>query len=641
MTFDDTNLIRTFDNSSNYASTTCLTPSATANKASIAAIKLDYSRDNLLTSFGKSTLKERYLLPDEDYQGIFARVAVSYADDQAHAQRMYDYISKLWFMPATPVLSNAGTTRGNPISCFLNEASDSLTGIVDMWTENVWLGARGGGIGTYFGNLRSVNEKIGKVGKTSGIIPFIRVMDSITMAIAQGSLRRGAAAVYLGVDHPEIMEFINIRRPTGGDPNRKAQYLHHGVLIKDAFMEAVKADAMWDFKSPATNEVISQIKARELWIAIMIARVETGEPYIIFSDTVARQQPEIHKKHGLKIKASNLCSEILLPTGPDHKGKDRTAVCCLSSVNLATWHEWKNEPSFIEDAMRFLDNVLQSFIDNAEENFVKAKYAAMRERSVGLGVMGFHSFLQQENVPFEGVMAQVWNKKMFQHIRKQADAASYKLATQRGACPDAADLGIHERFVHKIAIAPTASISIIAGNSSPGIEPWVANTFTQKTLDGSFLVSNKALATVLESYGKNDDLTWESIKMRLGSVQHLAFLTDHQKDVFKTAQELDQRWIIQHAADRTPYICQSQSVNVFLAANMHKRDLHKLHMMAWELGLKSLYYCRSLSLSRADTVSETLVKGDYVMHLEKPDALITEKPSKIPLNYGEECLSCQ
>ena len=605
-------------------------------------VRIDRSRDALLTDFGRSTLNDRYLMPGEGYQDLFARVASYYGDDAGHAQRIYDYISRLWFMPATPVLSNGGTKRGLPISCFLNEASDSLDGIVGLWNENVWLASKGGGIGSYWGNLRSIGEKVGAVGKTSGVIPFIRVMDSLTLAISQGSLRRGSAAVYLPVSHPEIEEFIEIRRPTGGDPNRKALNLHHGILVPDAFMRAVEADEIWTLTSPKDGAHVRSISARSLWIRILTARIETGEPYLIFSDQVNRNRPEHQKLAGLEVRTSNLCSEITLPTGIDQHGQQRTAVCCLSSLNLETWLDWKDHPLFIEDVMRFLDNVLQDFIDRAPAGMERAKYSAMRERSVGLGVMGFHTFLQSQNVPFESVIAKVWNLRMFKHIRGQADAASRMLAEERGACPDAADYGILERFSNKMAIAPTASISIIAGNSSPGIEPIAANVFLQKTLSGSFTVRNRHLQKLLAQKGQDSDEVWSSITLSMGSVQHLEFLTEQEKSVFKTALEMDQRWIIEHAADRTPYVCQSQSVNLFLPANVHKRDLHQIHMLAWKRGMKSLYYCRSLSIARADNVSEKAVRPDEFTGVPVNDF------SQLPLAAGaasstdyEECLSCQ
>jgi ribonucleoside-diphosphate reductase alpha chain len=605
-------------------------------------VKVDRSRDDLLTDFGKATLSDRYLLPGESFQDLFARVASYYGDDAAHAQRIYDYASSMWFMPATPVLSNGGTDRGLPISCFLNEATDSLEGIVGLWNENVWLAARGGGIGSYWGNLRSIGEKVGANGKTSGVIPFIRVMDSLTLAISQGSLRRGSAAVYMPVDHPEIEELIELRRPTGGDPNRKALNLHNGILLTDAFMRAVEADEEWALVSPKDRTVIRKVSARSLWIRMLIARIETGEPYMIFSDTVNRQVPEHHKLAGLQVKTSNLCSEITLPTGIDHHGKQRTAVCCLSSLNLEKYLEWRDDPQFIPDIMRFLDNVLEDFIRKAPPSMATAKYSAMRERSVGLGVMGLHSFLQSNNVPMESVMARVWNKKMFQHIRQQADLASKQLAEERGPCPDAEEYGVMERFSNKMAIAPTASISTICGNSSPGIEPYAANSFLQKTLSGSFAVRNKNLKKLLAERGKDTDEVWSSITTSEGSVQHLDFLTDHEKAVYKTAFEIDQRWIIELAADRSPFICQSQSVNLFLPANIHKRDLHLLHFMAWKKGMKSLYYCRSKSLQRADVVSSA-AHSDRIDLPTVPKAVpADEQPAMAakPMDY-EECLSCQ
>ncbi|GAL96687.1 ribonucleotide-diphosphate reductase subunit alpha [Acetobacter tropicalis NRIC 0312] len=602
-------------------------------------VRVDRSRDALLTPFGKATLDNRYLLPDESYQDLFGRVSSYYGADAAHAQRIYDYMSQHWFMPATPVLSNGGTTRGLPISCFLNEASDSLEGIVGLWNENVWLASKGGGIGSYWGNLRSIGENVGRNGKTSGVIPFIRVMDSLTLAISQGSLRRGSAAVYLPVWHPEIEEFIEIRRPTGGDPNRKALNLHHGILVSDAFMRAVEADDEWGLVSPKDGTVIRKVSARALWIRILTARMEQGEPYIVYSDHVNNARPEHHKLAGLEVKTSNLCSEITLPTGVDHHGKQRTAVCCLSSLNLETWEQWNDNPQFIEDVMLFLDNVLQDFIDRAPPEMKHAAYAAARERSVGLGVMGFHSFLQAKGVPFEGVMAKVWNRKIFKHIREQADAASRKLADLRGPCPDAAEYGVHERFSNKMAIAPTASISIIAGNASPGIEPIAANVFLQKTLSGSFTVRNRHLLKLLQEKGKDTEEVWSYITLNKGSVQGLDFLSDDEKAVFKTAFELDQRWIVEHAADRQPYVCQAQSVNLFLPANVHKRDLHQIHHMAWKKGLKSLYYCRSLSIQRADTVSNVLTKADV---LAAEDAQRAEATSASGNNNNyDECLACQ
>ena len=595
-------------------------------------IKIDRSRDSNLTEFGKATLSDRYLGANESYQDLFARVASYYADNNLHAQRIYNYISNLWFMPATPVLSNGGTKRGLPISCFLNEAGDSLDGILDLWSENVWLAARGGGIGSYWGNLRSIGEKIGRVGKTSGIIPFIKVMDSLTMAISQGSLRRGSAACYLPIDHPEIEEFIEMRRPTGGDPNRKSLNLHHGVLVSDAFMRAVETDEQWALKSPKDGVIQSTVSARNLWIRLLTARIETGEPYMIFIDTVNRLIPQHHKLAGLNVKTSNLCSEITLPTGIDKEGKDRTAVCCLSSLNIEKYDEWKDDQNFISDIMRFLDNVLTDFIENAPEQFSDAKYSAMKERSVGLGVMGLHSFFQQKNIPLESVMSKVWNKKIFEHIQKKVDESSKELAEERGPCPDAADYGINERFSNKTAIAPTASISIICGGTSPGIEPIAANSYTHKTLSGSFNVRNKYLEKILEKYNKNNDEVWSSITTNQGSVIHLDFLSKEEKDVFKTAFEIDQKWIVELGADRTPNISQAQSVNLFLPADVHKKELHQIHFQAWKKGLKSLYYCRSKSIQRAENINNAL-PSNVELNVNKNEA-------NKEIEY-DECLSCQ
>lgn len=588
-------------------------------------INIDYARDDLLTVFGKAVVNDRYLLKGERVQDMFARVASYYADDAEHAQRLYDYMSKLWFMPATPVLTNGGTKRGLPISCFLNEVSDNLNGIVKTWEENVWLAANGGGIGTYWGNLRSIGEEV-RGGQTSGIIPFIRVQDSVTLAISQGNLRRGSAAVYLDIHHPEIEEFIEIRRPTGGDPNRKALNIHHGVVVSDAFMRAVENDDEWNLISPKTKEVRATVGARDLWIKLLTTRMETGEPYILFSDAVNDLRPEIYKKLGLSVQTSNLCSEITLTTGKDHMNKERTAVCCLSSVNLEKYEEWEKDEGFISDIMRFLDNLMEDFIQNASEHHHSGVYSASRERSVGLGVMGFHSFLQSKSIPMESVVAKSWNNRMFSHIKKNADRASIEIAERKGACPDAVEANINERFVHKMAIAPTASISIIAGGASPGIEPYAANSFTHKTLSGSFNVKNRFLKAVLQKYGQDTQETWSSIMNHEGSVQHLDYLTQRERDVFKTAFEIDQRWIVDLCADRTPMICQAQSLNIFLHANIHKRELHEIHMRGWKKGLKSFYYLRSKSLQRADKVSHAVVH-----QLEMP----------LVENEEDECLACQ
>jgi len=592
-------------------------------------LDVDHSRDALLTDFGKETLKDRYLLPGESFQDLFVRVASAYADDQAHAQRIYDYISKLWFMPATPVLSNGGTGRGLPISCFLNSVDDSLHGIVDTWNENVWLASRGGGIGTYWGSVRGIGEPVGLNGKTSGIIPFVRVMDSLTLAISQGSLRRGSAAVYLDVSHPEIEEFLEIRKPSG-DFNRKALNLHHGVLLTDEFMEAVRNGTSFDLKSPKDGSKRAEVDARSLFQKLVETRLATGEPYIVFADTVNRAMPKHHRDAGLKVSTSNLCSEITLPTGRDQYGEARTAVCCLSSLSLETWDDWKDEKHFIEDVMRFLDNVLQDYIDRAEPGMERAKYSASRERSVGLGVMGFHSFLQARGLPFEGAMAKSWNLRIFKHIQAQVNEASMQLAIERGPCPDAADMGVMERFSCKTAIAPTASISIICGGTSACIEPIPANIYTHKTLSGSFSIKNPYLEKLLMEKSKNSDAVWNSILEQGGSVQHLDFLTQEEKDVYKTSFEIDQRWLLELAADRTPYIDQAQSLNLFIPADVEKWDLLMLHFRAWELGIKSLYYLRSKSIQRAGFAGG--VEADNTTELRQIE---------VEAKDYDECLACQ
>jgi len=600
---------------------------AIATRAAIE-VKTDAGRDALLTNFGRATLQDRYLLAGETPQDLFARVARAYADDGAHAQRLYDYMSQLWFLPATPILSNGGTARGLPISCFLNAVEDNLDGIVNTWTENVWLASNGGGIGTYWGGVRSIGETVKGCGQTSGIIPFVRVMDSLTLAISQGSLRRGSAAVYLDVFHPEIEEFIEIRKPSG-DFNRKSLNLHHGICITDEFMQAVRDDLPFALRSPRTGEELRKLSARHLWQRILETRLQTGEPYLLFSDTANRELAPHQRELGLKVRQSNLCSEILLPTGVDHLGRARTAVCCLSSVNFETWDQWSSTSRFIEDVLRMLDNVLQEFIDHAPKSMDTAKYSAMRERSVGLGAMGFHSWLQNNGIPFESALARAANLRMFKHLRREADVASRVLAEERGACPDAEERGALERFSHKLAIAPTASISVICGGTSACIEPIPANIYTHKTLSGSFSVRNPALQKVLDAKGLNTEDTWQSILAHEGSVQHLPGLNDDEKSVFRTAFEIDQRWVVELAADRAPLICQGQSLNLYLRSDIHKWDLLMLHWTAWERGVKSLYYCRSKSVQRAGFAG---VEADN-----------TRAWPKKPLDEAkyDECLACQ
>ncbi|QOC22433.1 ribonucleoside-diphosphate reductase subunit alpha [Wenzhouxiangella sp. AB-CW3] len=590
------------------------------------SLRLDPRGDERLTAFGLQTLKDRYLLPGETPQDMFARVACAYADDAEHAQRLYDYMSRLWFMPATPILSNGGTRRGLPISCFLNSVSDSLEGIVGTWNENVWLAANGGGIGTYWGQVRSIGEQVKGSGQTSGIMPFVHVMDGLTLAISQGSLRRGSAAVYLDIHHPEIEEFLEIRKPSG-DFNRKALNLHHGINVTDEFMQAVTDGREFGLRSPKTGEVLRHVDARSLWQRILETRLQTGEPYLLFIDTVNRDMAAHQKSLGLKVSTSNLCSEITLPTGTDTDGQERTAVCCLSSLNIETWDQWHGDDDFIEDVARFLDNVLTHFIESAPEQMARAHYSALRERSIGLGVMGFHSFLQARGIPLESAPAKSWNLKIFRHIRSAMDAASTALAEERGPCPDALAAGARERFSHKLAIAPTASISIICGGVSACIEPAPANIYTHKTLSGSFTVRNRHLQTLLAERGQDTPDTWASILEHEGSVQHLDCLDEDEKLVFRTAFEIDQRWIIELAADRAPLICQSQSLNLFLPGNIDKWDLHMLHWSAWKRGIKSLYYCRSKAIQRAGFAGQ-LGAAEHT-------------GGQQPATDYEECLACQ
>ena len=606
-------------------------PFPLAPKPVPADLVLDRGRDALLTDFGKATLRDRYLMPGESYQDLFARVACAYADDRPHAQRIYDAISRLWFMPATPILSNGGTSRGLPISCFLNAVPDSLDGIVRTWNENVALASNGGGIGTYWGEVRSIGEPVKGCGETSGIIPFIHVMDGLTLAISQGSLRRGSAAVYLDVHHPEIEEFLEIRKASG-DFNRKGLNLHHGIAITDAFMEAVREGVDFPLISPKSGAVMRRIDARRLWQKILETRLQTGEPYLLFIDTVNRALPRHQRALGLKVSTSNLCSEITLATGADHLDEERTAVCCLASLNIETWDEWQGEAGFVEDVLRFLDNVLQDYIDRAPDEMARAKYSAMRERSVGMGVMGFHSFLQARGLGFESALAKSWNMKIFKHIAAKASEASMLLAKERGPCPDAADQGVMERFSCKMAIAPTASISIICGGTSACIEPIPANIYTHKTLSGSFVVKNPYLEKLLREKAKDSTNVWNSILEKGGSVQHLDFLSAEEKDAFKTSFEIDQRWLLELAADRTPYIDQAASLNLFIPADVEKWDLLMLHYRAWELGIKSLYYLRSKSVQRAGFAGG--VEADNTAEAPKYEL------SAESTDY-DECLACQ
>ncbi len=588
-------------------------------------VQIDFSRDQLLTEFGIKTLEDRYLLPSEKSpQEAFARAAEAFSDDDAMAQRIYDYASMLWFMFSTPILSNGGTNRGLPISCFLNYVPDSRGGITSHYTEIAWLSSFGGGVGGYWGDVRANGTKTSHGSESTGVIPFMKVVDAEMLAFSQGVTRRGSYAAYLPIDHPEIEEFLDVRKPTGGDVNRKSTNLHHGVVLTEEFMNLIDQatkipgfDESFNLVDPHSKEVKKIVSAKAIWVKLIQNRIETGEPYILFEKATNDALPEFQKKLGLKVHQSNLCSEITLATN-----EERTAVCCLSSVNLETYDEWKNNPQFIADIVRFLDNVIQSFIDNAPDVIFRARFSAKRERSIGLGAMGFHAYLQAHNIPFESAMAKGLNLKLFEEIKTQASVASRQLADERGECPDGEGYGV--RNAHLLSIAPNASSSIICGNTSPSIEPFRANAFTQKTKSGAALMKNKYLEEALAKHDQNTDEVWTSIITQGGSVQHLHFLSDWERDVFKTALEIDQRWVIEFASDRQQFICQSQSVNLFFPALVSKQELHNTHMLAWKKGLKSLYYVRSEAIKRADVVSD---KKDQVQILD----------------YTEEstCLACE
>ena len=585
-------------------------------------IKLDYSKDKLFDEFSMRTLEDRYMVADETSpQQAFARAAKVFSDDDDHAQRLYNYVSQHWFMFATPLLSNGGTERGLPISCFLNYVDDSREGITEHYTENAYLSSYGGGIGGTWSDIRSAGTKTSKGSESTGVIPFMKVVDAEMLGFSQGITRRGSYASYLHMSHPEIEEFLDIRKPTGGDTNRKCLNLHHGIVIPDKFMEIIHRatkeegfDDGWELIDPHSGEVKKVVSARTLWVKLLQNRMETGEPYLMFEDAVQADLPDFQKRKGLRVNHSNLCSEITLATN-----EERTAVCCLSSVNLEYYDEWKKVPAFIPDLVRMLDNVLTHFIENAPDSLERAKYSAFRERSIGLGAMGFHAYLQKSKVPFEGVFAAGINDEIFSHIKSEAQTETERLAVERGACPD--DDTCSVRNAHLLAIAPNASSSILCGNTSPSIEPFRANAYTQKTKSGSHLHKNKFLEEELEKVASNDENTWKSIVANKGSVQHLDVLSDNTKEVFKTAVEINQSWIVEHAANRQQYICQSQSVNLFFPPDVNKGDLHNIHMLAWAKNMKTLYYLRSEAISRADNVSNQIKRE-----------IIFEQ---------EDCLSCE
>jgi len=572
-------------------------------------VQLNYKRDNYLSEFSIKTLEDRYLVDGETSpQEAFARAAKAFADDDDHAQRLYDYASKLWFMFSTPILSNGGTTRGMPISCFLNYVEDSRGGITGHYTENAFLSSVGGGVGGCWNDIRSVGSRTSAGSESTGVIPFLKVVDAEMLAFSQGVTRRGSYAAYLEMSHPEIEEFLDIRKPTGGDINRKSTNLHHGVVISDAFMELIEGatreegfDDSWDLVDPNSGKVTKTVSAKTLWVKLIQNRVETGEPYLMFGDTVEEAMPDFQRALGLKVHHSNLCSEITLPTT-----EERTAVCCLSSVNLEEYDEWKNDDMFIPDLVRMLDNVLTHFIENAPDELYRAKLSAQRERSIGLGAMGFHAYLQRQHIPFESVLAKGANNRMFARIKSEAVRATQQLAQERGECPDGQGFGV--RNAHLLAVAPNASSSIICGNTSPSIEPYRANAFTQKTKSGSSLLKNEYLENCLQDIDMDTEEVWKSIITSGGSVQQLEFLDDYTKDVFKTAVEIDQKWVIEMAGDRQQHICQSQSLNVFFPADVSKQELHAIHMMAWKQKVKTLYYLRSEAIKRAETVSDEALR---------------------------------
>ena len=600
-------------------------------------IEINYEKEKNLDKFSLDTLKDRYFWEEETHaQEAFARAAVFAATfkgvtDYEMAQRLYNYSSDCWFMFSTPILSNGGTTRGLPISCFLNYVPDSRDGLSSHYDENIWLASSGGGIGGYWGDIRSNGISTSSGSRSTGSIPFIHVVDSQMLAFNQGVTRRGSYAAYMDISHPEIEEFINMRKESGGDINRKCLNLHNGINITNDFLKAVRDDADWRLIDPKTNEAVKTINARELWWQIIYARAETGEPYMINIDNCNDALPQGQKDLGLEIKQSNLCSEITLPTN-----EERTAVCCLSSVNLEHYDEWSKDDYFIKDLITMLDNVLQHFIENAidtsqlgeynanykrfkgyvkdgKEGFTKAAYSAYRERSLGLGAMGFHAYLQSNKIPFGGIQATGFNYQAFKHIKNKATKASQELADIRGEAPDVSGSGM--RNAHLLAVAPNASSSIICSGTSPSVEPYRANVFTHKTLSGSYQVKNKYLEKVLRSKGlKGEELdnVWKDIAGNNGSVQHLSMLDDTEKELFKTANELNQIWIIEHAHKRQEFICQSQSINLFFVLpkateeqNAHDEYMQYVNDVHWYgmHKLKSLYYFRSDAARAAENVN--------------------------------------
>jgi ribonucleoside-diphosphate reductase alpha chain len=590
-------------------------------------IKIDLERDKKFDELGIKRLKESYMREDETSpQHRFAFVSKSFGSNPEHAQRLYDYSSNHWLSYSTPILSFGRSKRGMPISCFLNFIEDTAEGLVDNLSETNWLSMLGGGVGIGFG-IRSADEK------STGVMPHLKIYDASSLAYRQGRTRRGSYAAYLDISHPDIISFIEMRKPTG-DPNMRCLNLHHGVNIPDAFMEIIErcmldkdANDDWQLIDPNSGEVRDTVSARMLWEKLLELRMHTGEPYIHFIDTSNKHLPQHLKDLGLKVHQSNLCSEIILPTN-----EERTAVCCLSSLNLETYDEWKNNALFLRDVAEMLDNVLQYFIDNAPEHIARAVYSATRERSIGVGALGFHAYLQRKNVAFESAIAKSINNNIFKSIRKGLDDANIQLGLERGEAPDAKGTGF--RFSHLMAIAPNASSSIILGNTSPSVEPWRANAYRQDTLSGSFLNKNKYLDNIIQSEsnkhseGWADDV-WSSIIANDGSVQHLTWMDQETKDVFKTSMEIDQRWVIEHAADRQQYIDQAQSLNVFFRPDSHIKYIHAVHFLAWKQGLKTLYYCRSEKLAKADKVSKR-IEREVIKELDMTQ-----------IAQGNDCIACE
>jgi len=591
----------------------------------VHGIKVDYSRDSLFDELGIKRLKESYMREDEQSpQERFAYVSKAFGSNEEHSQRLYEYSSKHWLSYSTPILSFGRSKRGLPISCFLPYLHDSAEGLVDTLAEVNWLSMLGGGVGIGLG-IRSADDK------STGVMPHLRTYDASSLAYRQGRTRRGSYAAYLDISHPDVLMFLEIRKPTG-DQNMRCLNLHHGINITDEFMQLVEksmldphADDTWELKDPASGVVRDTVSARELWQRILETRMLTGEPYIHFIDTSNRAMPQFQKDKGLKIQQSNLCSEIILPTD-----KDRTAVCCLSSVNLEYFDDWKNDPLFLRDMAEMLDNVLQHFIDNAPAPVARAVHSARMERSIGVGALGFHAYLQSKGLAFEGVMAKSANIRMFKHIRTKLNEANLALGSERGSPSDCAGTGL--RFAHVMAVAPNASSSILMGNTSPSIEPYRANAYRQDTLSGSYLNKNRYLDKIIRDRAKDDaeyQDTWSSIIANDGSVQHLDMLTEIEKEVFKTSMEIDQRWVIEHAADRQEFIDQAQSLNLFFRPDVNVKYLHACHFLAWKKGLKTLYYCRSEKLAKADKVSKR-IEREVIKELDMS-----------AIAQGNECLACE